>query len=293
MNARLCSDPFAEYLANEGYGSSDFSNFRKGPPALVPWRRANREGDTDATRVGSAAHCLILTPELFDATYALKPQGMTFASKEGKAWREERRQAGVQDDCILTWDATQLVFGIARAFRGKKIAQESLQRASFNRIEKSIYWTDSNGLPRKGRPDWWDDDYVYDLKISVDAEKPLPTLCYKAFANGWMEQAASNRQGLRELGLNVKGSRLVVISSTPPHHIRTWCLQVAENDLDILDLEIDTIGKEMALCHRSGEWPGSPDEWKKLTLPQDHQLADLEGAEDADSAATEVTDGEA
>lgn len=42
---------------------------------------------TDATAFGTALHMYILEPEKFAETYVIKPDGMSFATKEGKAWK--------------------------------------------------------------------------------------------------------------------------------------------------------------------------------------------------------------
>lgn len=57
------------------------------------WRcNPNREPneDTDATAFGSAFHTLLLEGrEVFNSRYAIKPQGLNLATKDGKAWKEE------------------------------------------------------------------------------------------------------------------------------------------------------------------------------------------------------------
>ena len=277
----IVSMPFDEYLAHPSYGSSDLRTFRFGPPAMVPWCRANREDHTPATRVGEAAHCAILTPDLFAVTYALKPASMKFSTKEGKAWRDEQVAKGIAEDMILTDAEAAAVLEIQRAFHGKAAASESLQRAAA--VERSIFWDDAYGLPCKGRPDWFDKRAVYDLKVSIDAEKGIGTVRRKAFTNGWLGQLAHNAAGLRANGQPVKVGRLVVIAPRPPQGIRVWLLEVSDNDLDVLTLENENTSRDMVECHRSGVWPGTPDDWQKCPLPADHLMADLDtsGAEEA------------
>ena len=205
---------FDDYLRDQSYGSSDLRAFRVGPPAMVPWRRANREADTPSTRVGSAAHCRILTPELFGQVYAIKPAGMSFASREGKAWRDE--QEGRE---ILTWDEAEQVRGVHAAFTEKLAAFDSLHGALAR--EASVFWTcDRTGLPCKGRPDWFDATIVYDLKVSIAAEKDADYMSFAAHRSGWMHQLAHNRAGLRANGVNtITRGRIVLVSPNPPHSV--------------------------------------------------------------------------
>ena len=277
---------FADYLAHDSYGSSDLRTFRFGPPALVPWQRANRHDHTDATLIGAAAHCRILTPDLFDRTYCTKPAGMTFASNVGKAWRDERLAAGFLLDNFLSSAEAGDVQLIADAFNSKAAARRSIAEAGG--IEHSVFWEGAHGLPLKARPDWYDKKAVLDLKVSIDATKSLSTLRYKAFANGWLQQLAHNRAGLNANGCEIRVGRLVVIAPKPPQGLRVWLLEVCENDMDVLNLENENTERDMVVCHRSGVWPGTPDDWQPCALPVDHTLADLtesdlQGAQEAPS----------
>lgn len=269
--------PFPDYLNHPAFGSSDLRNFAR-LPALCDWHRRNRsEGGTDATAIGTAAHCLILTPELFADTYAVKPGGMTFASKEGKAWREERRSAGYLDDNMLSQVEMNQVLAIADAFRGKWAANESLRKAVAT--EASIFWT-QDGLNCKGRPDWFTESHVYDLKVSVHASKDIGTLRFRAWTEGWMHQAAHNRAGLRLNGYPaVNGARLVVIAPKGPSAIQTYCLELSEHTLDVIELEMESIRKGMVQCVESGVWPGTPEEWEAVEIPESALVADLDEEE--------------
>ena len=104
---------FPKYLADPAYGSHSLRAFRAGPPAMVPWLKANPQEPTDATRLGTACHARILTPALFYETYDVKPAGMTFASKEGKAWRDDPVRAGKP---ILSHDEGVVVEQVFEAF---------------------------------------------------------------------------------------------------------------------------------------------------------------------------------
>jgi len=280
IEPRLVPDmAFDEYLAHEGYGSSDLHTFRAGPPAMVPWRRQNRDDGTSATIVGTAAHCAILTPDLYGKRYVAKPDGMTFASKEGKAARNEWMQRSLT---ILTHDEAQTVAAVVRAFDCKAAARDSLVGALHS--EASVLWTDrESGLPSKGRPDWFDSECVYDLKISVAATRGLEAIRYGAVRDGWFHQVAHNRAGLNKAGyFKVKKGRLVVIAPKPPVQFRVWLLEVKENDMDFLELSNENTRREMAKCWRRGEWPGTPEVWTEVELPVTAAFTDneIEGAED-------------
>lgn len=278
MNEIIHDLPFDAYLAHDAYGSSDLRAFKSGPPAIVPWRRKNRGDSTDATRIGSAAHCSILTPELFDRAHAVKPEGMEFRSKEN---RELRDKWVAEGRAILAHDEWQQVREINAAFAGKLAAFDALHAAVGR--EASVFWNcPDSGLPCKGRPDWFTTDCVYDLKVSIAAEKSLDALQFQAHKNGWLNQLAHNRAGLNANGHRIKLGRLVVIAPNPPQRYRVWLLEVRENDLDFLDMDNENTRRQMAVCHRAGQWPGTPDQWQQIELPASAAFteADLEGVEE-------------
>lgn len=267
---------FADYLAHPAYGSSDLKTFRAGPPAMVPWRRANRHEGTQSTRLGTAAHCLILTPDLFALTYAVRPEGMDYRSKAGKEWRDDQLAEGFD---ILTGEELVTVQGVRDAFRAKTAARESFNDAIG--VEASMFWSCMDMLPLKGRPDWYDAESVYDLKVSILADRDPEGMRWGIMRMGWFHQLAHNRQGL--VANNVRGvkfGRLVMVSPKPPHTVRL--VHVADHDLDLLDLHNEATREEMAVCHARNEWPGTPDTWTAIELPASAAFTetDLEGTEE-------------
>lgn len=269
--AKIIDLPFADYLNSPAFGSSDLRAFRIGPPAMVQWKRANRHDDTASTVLGRAAHCAVLTPALFASEFVFRPTDGRgdFRTKEGKAWRDE------QTATILTEEDRQTIAGVVQAIRGKRI--------EVARAEQSVFWTcEDTGLACKGRPDWFDTEAVYDLKVSVAADKPFRSLMFHAYNAGWTHQLAHNRAGLHAAGVRtVKVGRLVVVSPTAPHFAHL--LEVSENDLDFLELDNLNTRKGMAACVRANHWPGTPDKWQPIELPASAAFteSDLEGAEEA------------
>lgn len=263
---------FDSYLAHPSYSSSDLKAFRIGPPAMVPWRRANRHDGTEATRLGTAAHCRILTPDLFDVAYWVKPEGMEFRTKEARQQRDDVLASG---RVIIDTDTLAQVDAIAAAVRAK------VQIAT-DRAEWSLFWDCAESkLPCKCRPDWFDAHAVYDLKVSVVADKPAHSMAFAAHANGWLNQLANNRAGLEANGLRVKVGRLVIVSPNAPHYVHL--LEVRENDMDFLEMDNENTRRAMAQCHRTGQWPGTPDTWQVIELPASAAFTetDLQGAEEA------------
>lgn len=260
----ILNHPCGDYRQWPAYGSSDLAAMREGPPSRVQYRRSTADEATDSMRVGTACHMAVLEPARFERTYAFKPEDMSFATKDGKAWRDAHA-----DREILTHLQAETVRGVAQAFAEKREASDSLIRAH---IEASLLWDDESGIALKGRPDWIGaDGYIYDLKVSrFAAARSLP---FRAWAEGWMHQAAHYRTGARAAGVLVNGCRLVVVHPQPPHPV--YLIELKENDLDLLALENAETVRRLAECDRAGKWPGTSDVWETIDLPASALTASL------------------
>lgn len=258
MNTGQHDLTFADYHALDAWGSGALKAMRRGPPARVIWERGRGEWDTDATILGSAVHCALLTPDLYTLQYAIKPEGMTFSTKEGKAWRDDPARAGLTP---LSFDTGAQVDAIVNALMDKTAVAKSLDNASAR--ECSLLWDCSiTGERCKARPDWIEGKWIYDLKVSRYAGG---NMTYRAFADGWLHQSAHYRTGAVELGLPISGGRLVVVDPVAPHFVYT--VEIKPDALGTLEWEnIETL-KALHECRVTSSFPGTPDEWKKIDMP--------------------------
>lgn len=248
--------PFGEYRAWKAICSSDLKSFRQGPPSLVKYRRDNQTEETDATRLGTACHAALLEGDSFGDRYSFKPDGLSFATKEGKEWRAS--QAG---RTILTFKEAALVQGIVAAVLAKPAAAASLAK-SIHR-EASVGWQNDDGVTMKARPDWYDDEAVVDLKVSRFATER--TIAFRAWCEGWENQLAVYREALNANGWNGRRGRLVVVHPSPPHDVFLVEPKIAV--LDELAIFNRRDAKRIAEYEAAAFWPGTPNEWQELDLP--------------------------
>jgi hypothetical protein len=80
------NQPAADYFATPGVSKSALDDFARCPA----YYKARRDGkiertETPAMQFGTLLHGLVL---LGKADFHVKPDGMTFASRDGKAWKE-------------------------------------------------------------------------------------------------------------------------------------------------------------------------------------------------------------
>mgnify|MGYP003109965167 FL=1 len=115
---------------------------------------------------GSAVHCKLGEPHLFTRDFVVKPYGMNFATKEGKAWKAENK-----GKTIITAEFGDKLKDIEAAFLDSPAAKYYEAEGD---VEKSFFW-DIAGNDRGGkcRPDWISKDRktIVDLKTTTCAER--------------------------------------------------------------------------------------------------------------------------
>lgn len=127
-------------------------------PRLLKYRSENPQKDTDAYRLGRAIHCAVLEPDRFVTDYVVKPDGMSFATKEGKAWKAEHIVAAGKEI------ADAKVHTCVQSIREHAAAAELLGGL---RAEQVILWTDAeSGVKCKGRGDAMRGDVLVDIKTT-------------------------------------------------------------------------------------------------------------------------------
>jgi hypothetical protein len=181
---------------------------------------------------------------------------MSFATKDGKLWRD------AQTSTIVSFDAYSTARAIADAVQSKRLAGDSIEGASHREV--TLTWDCPTSYEAcKGRPDWIEGGYIYDLKVSRHADGSA--LGIRAFADGWMHQLAHYRSGAQACGLDVRGGRLVVVAPKAPHFVFT--LEVKTDALDLLEHENIATLQAMRECRLAGVWEGTANEWIKVEPP--------------------------
>lgn len=267
MNARINITgpvpgmPFADYLKAPAVSNSALKLLRKSPAHLAAGRDPN-EKDRPSLRRGSLLHTLTLEPQLMADRYRVKPDGMSFATKEGKAWRDET-PAGVD---IVTQDEARAANRQAKHLRE---VPEIGALLGAGQAEVSFFWHDEQtGLLCKGRADWvhrtGSGVILLDLKTSEDASPDgFPKACARY---GYHMQAAWYADGwTAATGEPVLGFVFGAVESGWPHVAAAY----------MLDDESTTKGRaearrllnRYAECQEADEWPGYQTAIQSITLP--------------------------
>lgn len=154
--------PEAEYHRDPALGSSGIRDLMISP--LRYWVKSvhnpdrPEEEESEAKDLGTYLHDLLL--EGGTKNYIVKPEGMSFATKEGKAWRDMH-----EDFVIISQKqhATQQTMFKALELSG------TMSRFKGGQPEVSVFWTEKTGQRCKIRIDYLKAEEALDLKTYANS----------------------------------------------------------------------------------------------------------------------------
>lgn len=238
---------------------------------LSPWAEDDEEPasqeDTAAKAFGSAAHAyLIEGKEVFNTQYAVKPDGMSFATKEGKAWRADH-----QDRRIVTFKEFEKITGMAVG-----IASNPAAHSAFSEGEPevtAIYQDPETKLWLKIRPDYLRPSLAINYKTTRNAARE-PWM-RDAWNLGYAVSAALCVDVLKALGQEAHYA-FVTQEKTPPY---LCAVRVLSDDfLQGGRMIYRRALQRFADCLAADKWPGFADGVETISLPPwaDRILADMQ-----------------
>lgn len=218
---------------------------------------------TEAMLLGSLTHCAALEPDEMANRYIVKPEGMSFASKEGKTWRDSVTP-GLQIVDFADWDKAQKM---AAAIQKVGVLRKLLSSGA---AESSIFWQDkATGLRCRCRPDF----LHYTGKASAVAidVKTISDLTPESAARsieryGYHRQAAHYSNGIKAAGFHLEEFVFAFVSSSFPHVAVAYVLdeETMEQGAD----EVAALLDKYAHCVKTGHWPAFGDGYQQIGLPK-------------------------
>lgn len=243
-----------DYHANSADGSGDIRRMIRSAAAYKDAKQGIVTEVTDALLFGIASHLAMLEPHLFAALCSIKPDGMSFATREGKAWREEQ--------------GTRHIVPAADAVHLHRMHQRMPEevRDLFDACLKEItVRTDFDGHQVQARPDLWDRKRhrFYDLKSTLDVDKVESTI----FALRYDVQLQFYRRVIeRETGIPISECALIFVEKRSPYRWR-----IVHLDLDyqtLADMAIDDALAQIAARKKSGCWEDAAPLRKTISPPR-------------------------
>lgn len=234
-----------EYHSSDGLSRSALWLYRENPYKY--WYQYlsgqyERPKDTEALRLGSLIHSMVLEPELFHQQYVMKPELTPIppevrlkdvGREEFEQNKEIRRQTKASNDDLMAFFNENLNGRTVISEKDIAIANEcrnSVYRCPKNakllanlEIEKSIYWTDEEtGVLCKARPDGFNNAIAVDLKSSRSANGRY--FQSAAMKEGYFLQAGMIYEGLKAIGKPIRKFVFIVIEKEPPFSVATYIL---------------------------------------------------------------------
>jgi len=168
MEINYVKDTFEEYLNGDGISASDIKTFLKSP-RLYYYQKHNKQKDDNQRHfsIGSAAHEMILEPELFSSNYLVCPK-IDKRTKEGKE-QYAKFVSDAEGKTILYDDEMEMVIQMAANARMNPTLMELLADSYY---EVSCYTTDEKtGLSIRLRPDILptSKSTIVDIKTCIDS----------------------------------------------------------------------------------------------------------------------------
>lgn len=257
--------PFDEYLSIPAISAIGLKLMKKSPAhfygVMLDPNRPD-EKSSPALINGTLVHCALFEPSEVENRYVVRPDGMSFTTKDGKAWRDAQTRIIVSAD--------QMAAARLQSERIRELPELAhLLSAGFG--ESSVFWIDGpTGELCKCRPDW-----VYPLHaggsvILIDGktcQDASPEKFSRSIWNyGYYLQAAHYCDGFeRATGDKVLGFVFAAIESSWPHQAAAYML--GDDVLDAARRENRRLIDRYATCKRSNWWPGYPSSISLIELP--------------------------
>lgn len=218
--------------------------------------------DTVALKQGRAAHCLFMDgQDAFTARFAILPEGLTLAKKEGKEFAE---QAQTDGKTLLRWADWQTVKSLTDA-----LAAHPLARAAYTdgKAEQTMIWKDEEtGVYLRARPDWLPNEVarMFDYKTTRNAHKLA--FSRSIYDYGYHQSAAHIMAGCRALGLgNPEHFYFIAQEKEPPYLIALYALN--RDALEWGDVQNRAAIRLFAQCLERDHWPGYSESVEEIGLP--------------------------
>ncbi len=257
--------PMDDYHADSAISNSKAKVFLDQGPAMFARRYIAKDlpgDDTPAMAFGRAFDDLLFLPRAdFDARYAVKPEGMNFATKEGKEWK-----AANESKEIVSAGDWEVMQAMAAAIADNPIAQRLLAHGSAQ-VSIRAEMPDL-GIVAQSRPDWLsleacegitDGPYILDLKTTAD----LTAFDRNAIAFGYHRQLAMGQALLAREGIIADAFLLVVEKTKAPRcRVRKMPEVALAAGWEVFRGAAMQIGKRLA----SGDWSDRQTEIETVQL---------------------------
>ena len=210
---------------------------------------------------GSAVHCKVLEPLEYDARFAVRPEGQSGATKEGKAFKADAQAHG---QAILAFKQGRWVDAVARRAAANNRVGEWLARN--HETEVSMVW-ERDGYMCKCRADLMVNglNVLADLKTTITASPA--GFAAQIAKYGYHLQADWYLDGVQRLTGQVWDWHFIACEKRRPFLVSAHQLVRDSAAHVAARTENDRLFELYKKCRSTGQWPGYPDT-TEIVLPE-------------------------
>jgi PDDEXK-like uncharacterized protein DUF3799 len=241
---------------------SALDQIERSPMHYLAWLDAEEKEPTPALAFGSAFHCALLEPKVFEATYAVQPDFGDCRFKEAKANKAAWLEMNYGKLALSADDGARITGMIASIMKHPAASRLIAE----GQAEVTLRWTDeSTGLACKSRADYWvkSKRFVVDAKSTEDASPEA--FAKSVYKWGYQKQDALYRAGFAACGERIDHFALLAVEKEAPYACAIYVL-----DADAVAKGHSSVRRDIAMlseCLSTDSWPGYSAGVETLSLP--------------------------
>lgn len=285
---------------------------QNGSPSHFKYKLDHPEPATSAMVMGSAVHCRLLQPEIFEKLFVIAPGCSEITGKGSRCSRDGKAicqgkwyctqhmpgEADVIDQTPLSKSEHDNCLAICDGNSRRRILTEIIESIDQPNRELTLIWIDENtGVTCKGRIDMLSKGgAIFDLK-TCESANPMK-FARDALEYSYHQQAAFYLDGCAALGVHADIFYFMALEKTPPYEPAG--LYFPDKFIDFGRRANRCLLQTYAWCKKTGIWPGFgavPFEielpnyfYERLTKMETLHLENYRGVESEDHKQLEVSD---
>ncbi len=253
-----------EYLRTPALSSSALAMADTSMAKYLAYKHGQVRFESKALDLGTAVHAMIEDSESWHELYTIKPEGMDYRTKEGKAFKEENQWKNIIDR-----ETAATVFGCYEAWKSSPDRLIRIARESQGEAEISRFW-DSDGILCKVRADrlitvsgedneWLAEEWPslfnpISNTIAIDYKTTSRGADYWSFDRTAKALKYKLKAAHYLAGFKADAFLWIVIETCPPYHITRFLLSAEKWEFyEARRMELISKIRE---CEGKNEWPG-------------------------------------
>jgi exodeoxyribonuclease VIII len=230
---------------------SSIKEFAKSPRHYLDYISKERTAPTDAMKLGSMVHCMILTPDVFNEQFAVAPD----INKRTNAGKEEWLE-------FSNLNAGKIIVNNEDYEHARKLIDGVLCNDNIYNAVKSCtsfereWREDIYGLPYRGFFDGESDEYILEIKTTSDGHP-------KAVMSDFVKRKYHMQAGIYNKASGKKVLYLVVETSAP---YLSYLAYANDKYLDLGRKDVAELNNRFMNCLEGGDFTGGYDYHNVITI---------------------------